>query len=69
MNQLQRDLVNFHPTASNFHQMWNQAIKHSQDCIKKAHEYDKLKWDKSHKIPNFEVGNKVLISTLNFRNL
>ena len=49
--------------------MWNQAIKHSQVCIKKAHEYDKVKWDKSHKIPDFQVGDKLLVSTTNFKNL
>ncbi|MBW0570040.1 hypothetical protein O181_109755, partial [Austropuccinia psidii MF-1] len=27
------------------------------------------KWDKSHKVPDFKVGNLVLVSTLNFDNI
>ncbi|MBW0504468.1 hypothetical protein O181_044183 [Austropuccinia psidii MF-1] len=31
--------------------------------------YAKQKWDKSHKIPDFKVGELVLVSTLNFKNI
>ncbi|MBW0519548.1 hypothetical protein O181_059263 [Austropuccinia psidii MF-1] len=32
-------------------------------------DYAKQKWDKSHKVPDFKVGDLVLVSTLNFNNL
>ncbi|MBW0545576.1 hypothetical protein O181_085291 [Austropuccinia psidii MF-1] len=31
-----------------------------------AFEYAKEKWDKSHKTPEFKVGDSILLSTLNF---
>ncbi|MBW0482695.1 hypothetical protein O181_022410 [Austropuccinia psidii MF-1] len=31
--------------------------------------YAKQKWDKSHKVPDFKVGDLVLVSTLNFNNI
>ncbi|MBW0590559.1 hypothetical protein O181_130274 [Austropuccinia psidii MF-1] len=34
-----------------------------------AFEYAKQKWDKSHKVPDFKVGDLVLVSTLNFNNI
>ncbi|MBW0530392.1 hypothetical protein O181_070107 [Austropuccinia psidii MF-1] len=32
-------------------------------------EYAKQKWDKSHKVLDFKVGDLVLVSTLNFNNI
>ncbi|MBW0487700.1 hypothetical protein O181_027415 [Austropuccinia psidii MF-1] len=34
-----------------------------------AFEYAKQKWDKSHKVPDFKVGDLVLVSTLNFNKI
>ncbi|MBW0581863.1 hypothetical protein O181_121578 [Austropuccinia psidii MF-1] len=34
-----------------------------------AFDYAKQKWDKSHKVPDFKVGDLVLVSTLNFNNM
>ncbi|MBW0491185.1 hypothetical protein O181_030900 [Austropuccinia psidii MF-1] len=34
-----------------------------------AFDYAKQKWDKSHKVPDFKVGDLVLVSTLNFNNI
>ncbi|MBW0464294.1 hypothetical protein O181_004009 [Austropuccinia psidii MF-1] len=34
-----------------------------------AFDYAKHKWDKSHKVPHFKVGDLVLVSTLNFNNI
>ncbi|MBW0577725.1 hypothetical protein O181_117440 [Austropuccinia psidii MF-1] len=36
--------------------------------MKDYFKYAKEKWDKSHKPPRFEVGDLVLLSTLNFDN-
>ncbi|MBW0570439.1 hypothetical protein O181_110154 [Austropuccinia psidii MF-1] len=37
--------------------------------MKDAFEYAKLKWDKSHKSPEFKVGDLILVSTLTFNKL
>ncbi|MBW0512952.1 hypothetical protein O181_052667 [Austropuccinia psidii MF-1] len=34
-----------------------------------AYEYAKQKWDKSHKAPEFKVGDLILVSTLSFNNI
>ncbi|MBW0502993.1 hypothetical protein O181_042708 [Austropuccinia psidii MF-1] len=34
-----------------------------------AFEYAKQKWDKSHRVPYFKVGDSVFVSTLNFNNI
>ncbi|MBW0593263.1 hypothetical protein O181_132978, partial [Austropuccinia psidii MF-1] len=34
-----------------------------------AFDHAKQKWDKSHKVPDFKVGDLVLVSTLNFDNI
>ncbi|MBW0586031.1 hypothetical protein O181_125746 [Austropuccinia psidii MF-1] len=34
-----------------------------------AFEYAKQKWDKSHKTPEFKVGDLIPVSTLNFNNI
>ncbi|MBW0524533.1 hypothetical protein O181_064248 [Austropuccinia psidii MF-1] len=34
-----------------------------------AFDYAKQKWYKSHKVPDFKVGDLVLVSTLNFDNI
>ncbi|MBW0565960.1 hypothetical protein O181_105675 [Austropuccinia psidii MF-1] len=36
-----------------------------QDSFK----YEKERWDKSHKPPDFKIGDLVLVSTLNFNNI
>ncbi|MBW0498928.1 hypothetical protein O181_038643 [Austropuccinia psidii MF-1] len=32
-------------------------------------KYAKGRWDKSHKLPDFKVGDLVLVSTLDFNNI
>ncbi|MBW0463522.1 hypothetical protein O181_003237 [Austropuccinia psidii MF-1] len=32
-------------------------------------DYEKQKWNKSHKVPDFKVGDLVLFSTFNFNNI
>ncbi|MBW0571709.1 hypothetical protein O181_111424 [Austropuccinia psidii MF-1] len=34
-----------------------------------AFDYAKQKWDKSHKVPDFKVGDLALVSTLNLNNI
>ncbi|MBW0517701.1 hypothetical protein O181_057416 [Austropuccinia psidii MF-1] len=37
--------------------------------INDAFDYAKKKWDNSHKVPEFKVGDLVIVSTLNFNNI
>ncbi|MBW0504486.1 hypothetical protein O181_044201 [Austropuccinia psidii MF-1] len=37
--------------------------------MSEAFDYAKQKWDKSHKVPGFKVGDLILVSTLNFNNI
>ncbi|MBW0576687.1 hypothetical protein O181_116402 [Austropuccinia psidii MF-1] len=49
--------------------MLDKVKHHSQQSMNDAFEYAKQKWDKSHKVPDFKVGDLVLVSTLNFDNI
>ena len=61
--------VDIHPTSLSFASMLNRARDHSRICIEEAVEYNISRWDKTHKEPTFQVGDQVLISTVNFNNL
>ncbi|MBW0502906.1 hypothetical protein O181_042621 [Austropuccinia psidii MF-1] len=37
--------------------------------MNEAFYYSKQKWDKSHKVPDFKLGELILVSTLNFNNI
>ncbi|MBW0590995.1 hypothetical protein O181_130710, partial [Austropuccinia psidii MF-1] len=66
---LRKDLINIHCTASSFKRMLDKVKNHAKQSINDAFDYAKQKWDKSHKVPDFKVGDLVLVSTLNFNNL
>ncbi|MBW0513651.1 hypothetical protein O181_053366 [Austropuccinia psidii MF-1] len=66
---LRKDLIGIHPTASSFKIMLDKVKHHSKQSMNDAFDYEKQKWDKSHKVPDFKVGDLVLVSTLNFNNI
>ncbi|MBW0544372.1 hypothetical protein O181_084087 [Austropuccinia psidii MF-1] len=66
---LKKDLVDIHPTASSFKLMLEKARHHANRCMQDSFKYAKERWDKSHKKPEFKVGDLVLMSTLNFNNI
>ncbi|MBW0570548.1 hypothetical protein O181_110263 [Austropuccinia psidii MF-1] len=66
---LKRDLVDIHPTASSFKLMLDKATQHANRCMQYSFKYAKEIWDKSHKPPDFKIGDLVLVSTLNFNNI
>ncbi|MBW0498410.1 hypothetical protein O181_038125 [Austropuccinia psidii MF-1] len=68
-DNLKKDLVDIHPTASSFKIMLNRARHHDNRCIHHPFKYSKESWDKSHKPPDFEVGDLVLVSTPSFNNI
>ncbi|MBW0574193.1 hypothetical protein O181_113908 [Austropuccinia psidii MF-1] len=66
---LRKDLIDIHPTAFSFKQMLDKVKNHAKQSMNDAFEYAKQKWDKSHKVQDFKVGDLVLVSTLNFNNI
>lgn len=60
--------IDIHPTALSFNDMLTRAREHARECIAKAAEYNKERWDKTHKETEFKVGDHVSISTVNFNN-
>ncbi|MBW0518825.1 hypothetical protein O181_058540 [Austropuccinia psidii MF-1] len=66
---LRKDLIEINPTASSFQIILGKVKHPAKKSIDDAFDYAKEKWDKSHKIPYFKVGELVLVSTLNFYNI
>ncbi|MBW0470719.1 hypothetical protein O181_010434 [Austropuccinia psidii MF-1] len=66
---LSRDLIDIHPTASSFKIMLHKVKHNAKQSMDDAFDYEKQKWDKNHKVPDFKVGDLVLVSMLNFNNI
>ncbi|MBW0498344.1 hypothetical protein O181_038059 [Austropuccinia psidii MF-1] len=66
---LRKDLIDIHPTASSFKIMLDKVRYHAKQSINDTFDYSKQKWDKSHKVPYFNIGHLVLASTFNFNNI
>ncbi|MBW0472333.1 hypothetical protein O181_012048 [Austropuccinia psidii MF-1] len=66
---LKKNLVDIHPTASSFKLILDKARHHANRCIQDSFKYAKQIWDKSHKPPDFKVGDLVLVSTVNFNKI
>ncbi|MBW0570851.1 hypothetical protein O181_110566 [Austropuccinia psidii MF-1] len=69
VDHLKRNLLTIQSTAKDLHEMWKRACVTAAKCISAAKEYNKKRWDKSHKEPDFKEGDQVLVSTLSFNNL
>ncbi|MBW0593379.1 hypothetical protein O181_133094 [Austropuccinia psidii MF-1] len=65
---LKKDLVDINPNASSFKLFFDKVRHHANQIMNDAFEYGKQKWDKSHKTPEFKVGDLILVSTLSFDN-
>ncbi|MBW0578249.1 hypothetical protein O181_117964 [Austropuccinia psidii MF-1] len=63
---LRKDTIDIHPTASSFKIMLYKVKHHAKQSMNDTFDDAKQKWDKSHKVPDFKVGDLVLVSTLNF---
>ncbi|MBW0519494.1 hypothetical protein O181_059209 [Austropuccinia psidii MF-1] len=66
---LRKDFIDIHPTASSLHIMLDKVKHHAKQSMNDAFDYAKQKWDKSHKVADFKVGDLVLVATLNFNNI
>ncbi|MBW0560938.1 hypothetical protein O181_100653 [Austropuccinia psidii MF-1] len=51
-----------------FHKEDTKECDTSARCIAEAKEYNKQRYDKTHKEPDFKEGDQVLVSTPNFNN-
>ncbi|MBW0532861.1 hypothetical protein O181_072576 [Austropuccinia psidii MF-1] len=66
---LKKDLVDIHPTASSSKLMLDKARHHANRCMQESFKYANKRWDKSHRPPEFKIGDFVLVSTPNFNNI
>ncbi|MBW0506449.1 hypothetical protein O181_046164 [Austropuccinia psidii MF-1] len=66
---LRKDFIDIHPKASSLKVILDKAKHHAKQSMNDDFEYAKQKWDKNHKVPDFELGDLVLVSTLNFNNM
>ncbi|MBW0478891.1 hypothetical protein O181_018606 [Austropuccinia psidii MF-1] len=69
VDHFKKNLLNIHPTAKDFHEMWKHFCDTAAKCKAEAKEYNNQRVDKSHMEPDFQEGDKVLVSTLNFNYL
>ncbi|MBW0536039.1 hypothetical protein O181_075754 [Austropuccinia psidii MF-1] len=69
VDTLKKNLVDIHPTALIFKLFLDHVRHHENQIMNDAFEYAKQKWDKSHKTPEFKVGDLILLTTLNFNNI
>ncbi|MBW0585862.1 hypothetical protein O181_125577 [Austropuccinia psidii MF-1] len=49
--------------------MLDKARKHANRCMQDSFGYEKERWDKIYKPPDFKIGDLVLVSTLNFNSI
>ncbi|MBW0536218.1 hypothetical protein O181_075933 [Austropuccinia psidii MF-1] len=66
---LRKDLIEMQTTASSFKIILDKVKNHAKKSMNDAVDYAKQKWENSHKVPDFKVGDLVLVSTLNFDNI
>jgi hypothetical protein len=68
-DNINNKLPNVHPTASDFNSMLDITHAHANRFVQEEVEYNKQRWDKGHREPEFKIGDKILLSTVNFNNL
>ncbi|MBW0514598.1 hypothetical protein O181_054313 [Austropuccinia psidii MF-1] len=56
-------------TASSFIMILDKVKHHEKQRIYDAFDFARQKWDRSHKVPDFKIGDLVLVSTLNLNNI
>ncbi|MBW0564527.1 hypothetical protein O181_104242 [Austropuccinia psidii MF-1] len=66
---LRKDLIEIHPTASRFKIILDKVTQNAKEIMNDNFEYAKQKWDSSHNVPDFKVGDVVVVSALNLNNI
>ncbi|MBW0578189.1 hypothetical protein O181_117904 [Austropuccinia psidii MF-1] len=61
VDTLGKDLVDIHPTYSNFKLLLAKVRHYSNKSMNYAFEYAKKKWEKSHKTPELKLGDLILV--------
>ncbi|MBW0488691.1 hypothetical protein O181_028406 [Austropuccinia psidii MF-1] len=69
VDHLNKALLNMHPTAKDFHDMWKRESYKAARFISEEKEYNKQRYYKTHKEQNFREGDQVLLYTLILNNL
>ncbi|MBW0562498.1 hypothetical protein O181_102213 [Austropuccinia psidii MF-1] len=65
---LRKDLIDIYPKASSFKIMLDKVKNHAKQNMNDTFDYAKQKWDQSHKVPDFKVGDLGPVSTLNVKS-
>ncbi|MBW0552217.1 hypothetical protein O181_091932 [Austropuccinia psidii MF-1] len=65
VDTLRKDLIEIHPTGSRFKIILDKVKYHVKQSMKETNDYANQKWDRSHKVPDFKVGDLALALTLN----
>ncbi|MBW0500930.1 hypothetical protein O181_040645 [Austropuccinia psidii MF-1] len=66
---LRKNFIDINTKASRFKIILHKMKHHSKQSMNNAFDYEKQKWEKSHKVPDFKVGDLVLVSTSNLNNI
>ncbi|MBW0503810.1 hypothetical protein O181_043525 [Austropuccinia psidii MF-1] len=69
VDTLKKDLVDINKNSSSFKLLLYKVRHHANQRMTDSFEYAKRKCDKSHKTPEFKVGDLILASTLKFNNI
>ncbi|MBW0564442.1 hypothetical protein O181_104157 [Austropuccinia psidii MF-1] len=54
---LRKNLAKIHPKSSSFKMMLDKVKHHSKQSINETFDHAKQKWDKSHEVPDFKLGD------------
>ncbi|MBW0472278.1 hypothetical protein O181_011993 [Austropuccinia psidii MF-1] len=66
---IKKELVDINPTASSFKVILEKERHNTNRCMQDSFKYATERWDKSHKPPDFGIGDLVLVSTLKFQKI
>ncbi|MBW0538901.1 hypothetical protein O181_078616 [Austropuccinia psidii MF-1] len=69
VDTLRKGSIEIHPTDSRFKIILDKVKYHVKQSMKDAFDYANQKWDRSHKVPDFKLGDLALALTLNFNNI
>ncbi|MBW0522626.1 hypothetical protein O181_062341 [Austropuccinia psidii MF-1] len=68
-DNIKKHIVDIHQTERGFNIILDKERHHSNRCMQASFIYAKERWEKSHKLPYFKVGDLVLVSTLKFTSI
>ncbi|MBW0470933.1 hypothetical protein O181_010648 [Austropuccinia psidii MF-1] len=66
---LRKDLIDIHHTASSFKIMLDEVKNYSTTSMNYDFEYAKQGWKKSNNLPEFKLGDLVLVSKFNLYDI